>query len=37
MNVKFEPEVRSVLDPGEPAHSLKSKVKKGYEIPKAGR
>jgi hypothetical protein len=36
MNVRYEPEVRPTLDPGEPTHSLKSKVKQGYEIPKAG-
>jgi hypothetical protein len=36
MNVRSEPEVRPTLDPGEPARSLKSKVKWGYEIPKAG-
>jgi hypothetical protein len=36
MNIRSEPEVRSALDPGEPAHYLKSKVKRGYEIPKAG-
>jgi hypothetical protein len=36
MNVRSEPEVRPTLDPGEPARSLKSKVKRGYEIPKAG-
>jgi hypothetical protein len=36
MNVRSEPEVRPTLDPGEPGHSLKSKVKWGYKIPKAG-
>jgi hypothetical protein len=36
MNVRSEPEVRPALDPGEPARSLKSKVKQGYKIPKAG-
>jgi hypothetical protein len=36
MNVRYEPEVRPTLDPGEPAHSLKRKVKWGYEIPKVG-
>jgi hypothetical protein len=36
MNVRSEPEVRPTLDPGESAHSLKSKVKRGYEMPKAG-
>jgi hypothetical protein len=36
MNVKSEPEVRRALDPREPARSLKSKVKRGYEIPKVG-
>jgi hypothetical protein len=25
-----------MMDPGEPARSLKRKVKRGYEIPKAG-
>jgi hypothetical protein len=32
MNVRSDPEVRLALDPGEPARSLKSKVKRGYEI-----
>jgi hypothetical protein len=36
MNVRSEPEVQPTLDPGEPARSLKRKVKWGYEIPKAG-
>jgi hypothetical protein len=36
MNVRSTPEVRPTLDAGEPARSLKSKVKRGYEIPKAG-
>jgi hypothetical protein len=36
MKVRSEPEVRPALDPGEPAHSLKRKVKRGYKIPKAG-
>jgi hypothetical protein len=36
MNVRSEPKVRPTLDPGEPARSLKSKVKRGYGILKAG-
>jgi hypothetical protein len=36
MNIRSEPEVRPTLDPGELACSLKSKVKQGYEILKAG-
>jgi hypothetical protein len=36
MNVRSEPEVRPTLDPGEPGHSLKRKVKCGYKIPKEG-
>jgi hypothetical protein len=36
MNVRSEPEVRSTLDPGEPARSSRSKVKRGYEISKVG-
>jgi hypothetical protein len=36
MNVISEPEVRPALDPREPARSLKSKVKRGYEILKVG-
>jgi hypothetical protein len=36
MNVRSEPKVRPTLDLGEPARSLKRKVKRGYEIPKAG-
>jgi hypothetical protein len=37
MNVRSEPKVQPALDPGEPACSLKSKVKQGYKIPKARR
>jgi hypothetical protein len=36
MNVRSEPKVRPTLDPGEPARSLKIKVKQGYEILKVG-
>jgi hypothetical protein len=36
MNVRSEPEVRPALDPREPTRSLKSKVKRGYKIPKVG-
>jgi hypothetical protein len=36
MNIRSEPEVQPTLDPREPARSLKSKVKRGYEILKAG-
>jgi hypothetical protein len=36
MNVRSEPKVRPTLDLGEPACFLKSKVKRGYEIPKVG-
>jgi hypothetical protein len=36
MNIKSEPKVQSVLDPGEPTRSLKSKVKWCYEILKEG-
>jgi hypothetical protein len=36
MNVRSEFEVQPVLDLGEPAYPLKSKVKRGYEILKVG-
>jgi hypothetical protein len=36
MNVRYEPEVRPTLDPGEPTRSLKRKVKRGYKISKVG-
>jgi hypothetical protein len=34
MNIRSEPKVRPVLDPREPACSLKRKMKQGYEILK---